>query len=138
MKRLAFLAAVTFAVGLLLAGALRYRAAHPQVEATAVPSYPRFDLEAEVTATGLEPPRLRVPKNHEVHLLVRGAPDAPEGRLSILGYETLTEPVYLGPGQSREIVFQSVRPGDDFAFALGEEVVGRLEVTGDHLEEGHR
>jgi hypothetical protein len=84
------------------------------------------------------PYRLRVPKDHEVHLLVQGGPQAPEGMLVLLGYQDVVPAVDMGPGQGREIVFASTRPGDDFALALGGVPIGRLEVTGDHLPEGHR
>jgi hypothetical protein len=44
----------------------------------------------------------------------------------------------MGPGEGREIVFASTRPGDDFGVAVNGKVIGRLEVTGGHLEEGHQ
>ena len=138
MKRLLVLALVTLAAGIALALLLRFQASRPRTQAPEETVLARFDAEAEITASGLIPPRIRVPKDHEVHLLVRGGPQSPEGILVLLGYEDLAGPVDIGPGQSREIVFPSRRPGDDFALALGDSVIGRLEVTGGHLEEGHR
>lgn len=91
----------------------------------------------ELTAAGMIPPKLRVPKDHELHLVVRAAPGAPEGMLSISGYTDRVASVGIGPGLAREIVFVCERPGDDFAFVLGGRTVGRLEVTGSHLQEGH-
>jgi hypothetical protein len=73
-----------------------------------------------------------------VHLIVRASPRAKEGSLVLLGYEDSAKPLYLGPGQAGEIVFASTRPGDDFGVALEGHVIGRLEVTGSHLEEGHQ
>jgi hypothetical protein len=58
--------------------------------------------------------------------------------LSLLGYEDRVPAIGIGPGQGREIRFVSDRPGDDFAFSLGGNVLGRLQVTGGHLPEGHR
>jgi hypothetical protein len=58
--------------------------------------------------------------------------------LALLGYEDMAPAVDMGPGQGREFVFTSVRPGDDFALSLGGEIIGRLEVTGGHLPEGHQ
>jgi hypothetical protein len=58
--------------------------------------------------------------------------------LSLRGYEDRVPAVETGPGLAREMVFDSVRPGDDFAFQIGERILGRLDVTGRHLEEGHQ
>jgi hypothetical protein len=136
VKRLGLMALATLAGAVLVVGLLRTREAPPEPTDAAPP--PLFQAEVELTAAGMEPYRLQVPKDHEVHLLVHAAPDAPEGMLSILGYEDRVAPVGIGPGQGREIVFVADRPGDDFAFSLGGEVQGRLQVTGEHLPEGHR
>ena len=136
MKRLGLLALATLAGAMLVVGLLRTREAPSG--STEVAPLPVFEAEVELTAEGMEPYRVQVPKDHEVHLLVHAAPDAPEGLLLILGYEDRVAPVGIGPGQGREIVFVSDRPGDDFGFSLGGEVRGRLQVTGEHLPEGHR
>jgi len=136
MKQLGLLALATMAAAVLVVGLLRTRDAPPEGTETAPP--PVFRAEVELTGEGMDPYRLQVPKDHEVHLLVHAAPDAPEGMLLILGYEGRVEPVGIGPGQGREIVFMADRPGDDFAFSLGGRVLGRLQVTGEHLPEGHR
>jgi len=138
MSRLLMLAAVTLVAGILVAMLLRSQASRPEDDAPAPVLHPRFEIQAELTAQGLQPYRLQVPKDHEVHLLVRGGPDAPEGLLVLLGYEDMAPGVDMGPGQGREIVFTSSRPGDDFGLSLGGKVLGRLEVTGGHLEEGHQ
>ncbi|MFH2052063.1 MAG: hypothetical protein ABIK96_06310 [bacterium] len=129
------LAALLGAAGLaLLADRLGGRG--PQ-EAPPAPA-PVHEAAIELTADGMIPPKLRVPKDHELHLLVRAAPDAPEGILTVGGYPDPSVAVDIGPGSSREMVFLCDRPGDDFAFLLGGRVVGRLEVTGSHLEDGHQ
>lgn len=99
---------------------------------------PRFQSEVELASDGLHPFRVRVPKDHEIRLVVRAAPEADEGLLTVTGYEDQVEPVPIGPGESREIVFTSNWPGDDFAISLNGEIQGRLQVTGSHLEEGHQ
>jgi hypothetical protein len=136
MRKLLLLAGGTLALALVLALALRSRPAG--VEESAPAALPRADAVVDLGAEGLEPYRVQVPKDHEVHLLVRGGPDCGEGMLSILGYEDRTAPVDVGPGLSREIVFESTRPGDDFGFSFSGKIVGRLEVTGSHLEAGHQ
>jgi hypothetical protein len=138
MKRLVWVGLAALALGVLGSLLMRWQASRPAPETAARTAWPRVDVEAEITADGLVPYRIQVPKDREVHLLVRAAPQAPEGSLVLLGYEDMTQPVYLGPGQGREIVFASTRPGDDFGVALGGKVIGRLEITGGHLEEGHQ
>lgn len=138
MRRLLWVALATIGAGVLLALLLRSQASIPASEEAAPEPLPRFDVQAELGASGLDPYRIQVPKDHEVHLLVRGGTDAPEGLLTILGYEDMAPGVDMGPGQGREIVFESTRPGDDFAISLGGTILGRLEVTGGHLEEGHQ
>ena len=137
MKRLLWIAGATLLVAGLLA-VLPRSGSDPAALESGVESLPVFPAEVELGDAGMIPYRLRVPKDHEIHLLVRAAPRAGEGLLGLSGYENLVDPVYIGPGQSRELVFTSTRPGDDFAITLDGAVLGRLEVTGNHLEEGHQ
>ena len=136
MKRLALAAVAILAATVALALVGDRLSRH---EEAALPLAPRHvhRAEIELTAAGMVPPKLRVPKDHELHLLVRAAPDAPEGVLTVSGYTDVTTGVGIGPGLAREIVFVCERPGDDFAFILGGRTVGRLEITGSHLQEGH-
>ena len=138
MKRWLWMGLGALVLGVLTAGFMRWQASRPQAELATAPALPRVDVEAELTPLGLVPYRIQVPKDREVHLVVRAAPRAKEGSLVLLGYEDTTKPVYLGPGEGREIVFASTRPGDDFAIAMEGKVIGRLEITGSHLEEGHQ
>lgn len=138
MKRWAFLGLAALFMGVMASVFLRVQSSRPDATVSAPLEFPRFDLEAELTAEGFVPYRLRIPKDHDVHLILRAGPNAPEGNLVLLGYEDKVKPTYLGPGQGREIVFASTRPGDDFGFALEGKVVGRVEITGGHLEEGHQ
>ena len=138
MKRWVWMGLGALVLGVLTAGFMRWQASRPQAEFAAASALPRVDVEAELTPDGLVPYRIQVPKDREVHLVVRAAPRAKEGSLVLLGYEDTTKPVYLGPGEGREIVFASTRPGDDFAIAMEGKVIGRLEITGSHLEEGHQ
>ena len=138
MKRWLWVGLGALVLGVLTAQVMRWQASRPQDEAAVASSLPRVDVEAELTPDGLVPYRIQVPKDREVHLVVRAAPKAKEGSLVLLGYEDILKPVYLGPGEGRELVFASTRPGDDFAVAMEGTVIGRLEVTGSHLEEGHQ
>src|SRR5262245_1599323 len=138
MKRWLWLGLGALVLGMLMSGFMRWQASLPREDVTQAVALPRVDVEAELTPDGLVPYRIQVPKDREVHLVVRVAPKAKEGSLVLLGYEDILEPVYLGPGEARDIVFTSTRPGDDFALSMEGTVVGRLEVTGSHLEEGHQ
>ncbi|MBC8423037.1 hypothetical protein H8E07_02845 [bacterium] len=137
MKRLLWIALITICAALLLVR-LSDRAGESADPGDGSPSYAVHETAGELTATGMRPPKIRVPKDHEVHLLISAAPDSPEGLLTVAGYDDRVDAVDIGPGLAREIVFVSDRPGDDFAFRLGGEFVGRLEVTGSHLEKGHQ
>lgn len=137
MKRLGLVAVVILAATAALALLGDRLSGREDAPAAAAPP-PVHRAEIELTATGMVPPKLRVPKDHELRLLVRAAPDAPEGVLTVSGYTDLAAGVGIGPGLAREIIFVCGRPGDDFAFVLGGRTVGRLEVTGSHLEEGHQ
>ncbi|MCB1183926.1 hypothetical protein KDM41_10865 [bacterium] len=136
MKRLA-LAAVAILAATVALALVGDRLSRHEEEASPLAPRPVHRAEIELTAAGMVPPKLRVPKDHELHLLVRAAPDAPEGVLTVSGYTDVTTGVGIGPGLAREIVFVCERPGDDFAFILGGRTVGRLEITGSHLQEGH-
>lgn len=137
MKRLVLIAAVTVGAALVLGVLLKRAPTDTAAVRTAAPA-PPHRVEAELTAQGMQPAKVRVPKDHEVHLIISASADAREGLLAVVGYEDRIESVDIGPGLARELVFVSDRPGDDFAFRLGAEIVGRLEVTGSHLEAGHQ
>jgi len=137
MKRLMWVGLGTLAGALALALTTRTDSVVRDLE-SGPPPLPRFHSEVELVMDGMRPHRIRVPKDHEVRLVVRAAPDAGDGILTINGYEDQVEPLAIGPGQAREIVFQSTWPGDDFAISFNGEILGRLQVTGSHLEEGRQ
>ncbi len=136
MRKLALTALGAVAAALLLGVLLDRIGRGEQTTAPEAPA-PIHRATVDLTAAGMVPPKLRVPKDAEIHLLISAGPDAPEGLLTITGYEDAVPALGIGPGLAREIVFTSNRPGDDFAFVLGGQTVGRFEVTGSHLEAGH-
>ena len=138
MKRWLWILLGALVLGGLTSGLMRWQASRPEATPAGAAVLPRADVEADLTPEGLGPYRIQVPKDSDVHLIVHASPRAKEGSLVLLGYEDSAKPLFLGPGQAGEIVFASTRPGDDFAFTLEGNVVGRLEVTGSHLEEGHQ
>lgn len=137
MKRLLLVAFATLLTAAALAVLSRSGPTGTENGAPPAP-LPRFSQAIELDAGAMRPPRIQVPKDHEVHLTIWAGSRSGEGLLTILGYDDVVRPVAIGPGQAREIVFESTRPGTDFALALNGEVLGRLDVTGRHLEEGHQ
>src|SRR3989339_1224676 len=101
MRRLLLIAALTLSLAVGLGWLLKRQGDAPAAGAVVTPA-PAHRCEGELTAGGMVPPKIRVPKDHEIHLLVRGAPDAPEGLLTLAGYEDRLEPADMGPGLSRE------------------------------------
>jgi len=84
----------------------------------------------------LDPASAGVPKGHLVRLAVTNAsPDTLD--LTLAGYQDHVH-ARVAPGASWRGAFVADRPGEAFAWLAGNRMVGRLAVTGSHLEEGHR
>ena len=56
----------------------------------------------------------------------------------LAGYDDRWTPPALAPGATWTTTFLADRPGDDFAWMVGDVPVGRFRVSGSHLVEGHR
>jgi len=78
-----------------------------------------------------------VPKDRQVELDVANREARPV-RLTLAGYEDRVDTGSIAPGQTWHGRFLADRPGQDFAWLVDGRPVGRLAVTGSHLEEGHR
>jgi len=98
---------------------------------------PVVELAIAIRAGQVSPAATSVPKGSRVRLRVehRGAATA---RLALAGYEDRLDIPPLEPGAVWTAEFLADRPGEDFAWLLDGEPVGRLTVTGSHLVEGHR
>ena len=59
-------------------------------------------------------------------------------RLRLSGYEDRVDSGDLAPGATWRGAFLADRPGEDFAWLVAGRPVGRLDVRGSHLVEGHR
>ena len=121
------------AVGVRLPGRAP-RAVPPPAKAQA--AVPVVRLAIEVRAGAAPPPRAAGPKDHRVELEVRNG-EARTVRLALAGYDDRVS-LSLAPGERWAGSFLADRPGDDFAWLLDGRAAGRLDVTGSHLEEGHR
>jgi hypothetical protein len=98
---------------------------------------PVADLTLGILGGRMTPAVASLPKGSRVRLRVdyRGARPA---RLALAGYEGRLAIPALAPGAVWVGEFVADLPGEDFAWLLDGEPVGRLTVTGSHLVEGHR
>jgi hypothetical protein len=85
----------------------------------------------------LAPEISSVPKEHQVELQVTNAA-ADTLELALEGYADRLPSMRVAPGATWNGTFVADRPGDAFAWNANGRPVGRLAVTGSHLEEGHR
>lgn len=98
---------------------------------------PVTDLAITIAGGGLTPAIASVPKGRVVRLAVTNA-DGVAIDLRLAGYEDRVAIRGLAPGATARDTFVADRPGEDFAWLVNGKPVGRLAVTGSHLEEGHR
>lgn len=78
-----------------------------------------------------------IPAGSRVVLTVTNSSAAPAW-MRLAGYEDRVDTGPIAPGRTVRITFVADRPGERFAWIVGEEPRGRLDVTGSHLVEGHR
>lgn len=138
MKRLVLLALAVAILGLALGGLAR-RGVLPGRERppAAAVTLPETTITVAWDGATLAPERLRVPRDTWLTLSVRSS--APRfAYLEIPGYGPRGPSVPVVPGSERAIRFVTDRPGDGFALLLDGRPVGRLDVTGEHLEEDRR
>lgn len=94
-------------------------------------------LDLVITKSGLEPSSAVVPKDRYVVLSVRNTRRVPAG-ISLQGYQDRLSIGIIRPDSVWRGRFLADRPGDDFAWMVEGEPLGRLAVQGSHLVEGHR
>ena len=128
-------------LGVLFAAiALTVIARLPHREKSSTPQtavVPVADLVIEVKDGVVLPAAASVPKDHLVRLVVRNT-GTRRTDLKLAGYESHVSLDSLAPGERWTTEFIADLPGDDFAWMVGGQPVGRLGVTGPHLIEGHR
>lgn|SRR5262245_32762519 len=136
MRRYAWL----LAMGLLasaggLLGTRFLRAPAPAAEVVA--PMPTTELLLVLEPAGLSTSAAAVPLGHRVTLRVRNERQAPV-TLVLQGYEDRFRAGPIEPDATWRGEFVADRPGEAFAWLVEGEVVGRLQVIGSHLVEGHR
>ena len=120
-----------------LAGLARLpRRAAPRALAASTP-VATADVSLVFAAGALSPERASVQKGERVRLTLenRGADTL---AASLAGYQDRLRVPPLAPGARWQGEFLADRPGDEFAWLAGGRPIGRLAVTGSHLQEGHR
>lgn len=138
MKRIALLALVVLVAGFALGGLAR-RGVFPggTRPPAAAPALPETTIALAWDGAALAPGRLRVPR--DVRLTLRVTSTAERfANLELPGYGADGLRVGVVPGAERALTFVTDRPGEGFELVLGGRPVGRLDVTGEHLEEDRR
>ena len=134
-----YLALLGVAALLGLAGLLVARTAplsRPPAATTDGP--PAVTLDITVTPDEHNVPAVAsVPKDHRVRLRVANHHHR-RVTLTLMGYQDRFSAAAVDPDSVWQGEFLADRPGDGFAWILEGAPVGRLEVTGSHLVEGHR
>jgi len=59
-------------------------------------------------------------------------------RFALSGYQDRVAAAALAPGRSVHFTFIASRPGDQFAWLIDGAPLGRLDIRGSHLVEGHQ
>ena len=135
MRKYAVLMLMTLVVGFLLArsGGSTRHSTQPLSRAI---SEPETTLTLAIDETGLTPAASVVSNGTRVHLEIIGR-GRRAVRMSLSGYQDRVA-LAIAPGETARVVFTTDRPGQDFAWLMDSVPVGRVEVTGSHLVEGHR
>lgn len=128
-----FVAAV-FAAGAANLIARRARVAAPVAAPVAVAALP---VRLEVAGDSVAASTQAIDLGTTVELTVMNVSARPV-RLRLAGYEDRVDVGTLAPGDSSRVTFLADRPGERFAWLVGDEPRGRLDVLGSHLVEGHR
>jgi hypothetical protein len=135
VRRYLVLLVVAVAVGLVGMVVSRRAACTPPPE-EAPAEKPVVALDLVVTNGRVAPEMSSVPKDHLVRLTVTNR-DRGELALVLMGYQDRFL-IRVPADSTWRGEFVADRPGDEFAWMLAGEPIGRLQVTGSHLEEGHR
>jgi hypothetical protein len=137
VKRYLVLLAIVILVGIAAVVATRARrdAAGP---ARGADARPEVALAIAITPEGeIDPASAAVPKDHLVRLTVTNHYRR-QITLTLMGYQDRFGVAYVDADSVWQGSFVADRPGDGFAWILEGAPVGRLEVTGVHMIEGHQ
>jgi hypothetical protein len=136
MRPYALLLAAAIVVGLALAAVGRA----PRTPARAAPSptgVAPIEIALSIESDRIVPAACGVPVGSRVSLTLRNRTDRPV-RPVLAGYDDRLAIGEIAPGGTWRGEFAADRPGDGFAWTVDGRPVGRFDVTGSHLVEGHR
>jgi len=137
VKRYLVLLAIVIAVGVVATVASRAKRDDAGT-VTSGAERPVVTLALTITPEGdIDPATTSVPKDHLVRLTVTNHYRR-QVTLTLMGYQDRFGVAYVGPDSVWSGEFVSDRPGDGFAWILEGAPVGRLDVTGVHMIEGHQ
>lgn len=128
-----FVAAVIAGVG----ASVYARAPRPVAEAPVASAETAVAMRVVLRGEAMEVEPAAVEVGTLLALTIENLGAAP-ARVRLAGYEDRVDSGDLAPGARWTTTFRADRPGDDFAWLVGEEPLARLDVTGSHLVEGHR
>ena len=135
MRRLVLIAVLVIITGVALGGLARQGVFPEPKSGEAVAAYPETTITLLWCHELLSPNRIRVPKDCQVTFIVETTASESPGELRIPGYGEQFEAIRIEPGEKRRTAFRTRLPGDGFEIYVGEKVAGRLDVTGDHVQE---
>ena len=136
MKRLLALMAIVLVAGALVG--LLARVWHPAPPAPAPQvAAPVAELLLTITRTRVAPELATIGKGHRVQLRVTNH-DPHAVTLSLSGYDDRFHTGPIAPDSTWSGEFLADRPGEGFTWLVDGAPLGRLDITGSHLEEGHR
>jgi hypothetical protein len=137
MKRYLGLLVVVIALGLVAMVARRTIRTAPESGARPA-ARPVVALDLTITSDEhITPAVAAVPKDHLVRLTVTNR-HRRQVTLTLMGYQDRFGVAYVAPDSVWRGEFVADRPGEAFAWMLEGSPVGKLQVTGSHLEEGRR
>jgi hypothetical protein len=124
--------------GATLALLVLARMPHRAPAAAAVAAPPPLDTLTVVGwGDSVRPAFASVPVRHRL-ALTRVNGGTRTCALGLAGYERALPDARLAPGEARTDTILLELPGEDFAWRLDGEPVGKLRVAGSHMVEGHR
>jgi hypothetical protein len=128
------LAIVVATLVLLAMGRMPHRT---RAAAAATAPVPLDTLTVVALGDSVRPAFVSVPVRHRLALTRINGSGRPV-RMALAGYEHALPEALLQPGETRTDTILLDLPGEDFAWRLDGEPIGRLRVAGSHMVDGHR
>ena len=136
MRRYVWVLVAALAGAVLVSALLRMP--HQAERSVAAPAQARaVMLGVEVFANRVRATADSIEVGSTVELSVTNRASTPL-RVRLTGYEDRVDTGEIEPGGTWRGEFVADRPGEQFAWLVNEQPLGRLDIRGSHLVEGHR